>query len=70
MFHHFLEEFFPEDSVRVRWFMAREQFVDVAAAGCTYGHHELCRSVNEWMGPEAGDLRQVLPLLERIGSQI
>jgi hypothetical protein len=50
--------------------MAREQFVDVAAAGCTYGHHELCRSVNEWMGPEAGDLRQVLPLLERIGSQI
>lgn len=25
-------------------------------------------SVNEWMGPEAGDLRQVLPLLERIGG--
>lgn len=26
------------------------------------------RSVNEWMGPEAGDLRPALPLLERIGE--
>lgn len=25
-------------------------------------------SVNEWMGPEAGDLRPTLPLLERIGG--
>jgi len=25
-------------------------------------------SVNEWMGPEAGDLRPALPLLERIGG--
>ena len=51
--------------VRVRCFMAREQFVDVAAAGCTYGHHELCRSVNEWMGPRS---RRPAPSTTTVGA--